>query len=63
MATTELVEAIIVDMSLHAADTLIETLHSRAATGDIPLYVVKSGGCIPLALRRLCAGVLEADTL
>jgi hypothetical protein len=63
ISTTEAVGAIVVDMSLHAADTLVETLHSRAATADIPLYVVKSGGRIPLELRRLCSGVLEADTL
>jgi hypothetical protein len=53
---------IIVDMSLHAADTLIETLHSRPSTSGVPLVAVKCDGqIIPLALRRLCSDVLQLD--
>jgi hypothetical protein len=51
---------IVVDMSLHAADTLLETLHSRQSTSGIPLLAVKCDGqALPLALRRLCTSVLE----
>jgi ActR/RegA family two-component response regulator len=63
LATTQPIDMIVVDMSLHAADTLVETLHSRAATAGIPLYVVHSGGRLPFELRRLCTDILEADTL
>ena len=63
LATTQPVDMIVVDMSLHAADTLVETLHSRTATAGIPLYVVKSGERLPFELRRLCTDILEADTL
>lgn len=53
---------IIVDMSLHAADTLLETLHSRQSTSGIPLLAVKCDNqTLPLALRRLCTDILEAD--
>jgi hypothetical protein len=53
---------IVVDMSLHAADTLIETLHSRQDTSGIPLVAVKCDGqTMPLALRRLCTDILEMD--
>ena len=53
---------IIIDMSLHAADTLIEALHSRPSTSGIPLVAVKCNGqTMPLALRRLCADVVEMD--
>lgn len=54
---------IIVDMSLHAADTLIETLHSRQETAAIPLLAITADGRLPLELRRLCAAVLEVSTL
>jgi DNA-binding response OmpR family regulator len=54
---------IIVDMSLHAADTLLESLHSRKETAAIPLLAVTDGGQLPLELRRLCAAVLEVGTL
>lgn len=63
LATTLAVNAIVVDMSLHAADTLVETLRSRAVTASIPVYVVQSGGRLPFELRRLCTDVLEVDTL
>ena len=54
--------SIVVDMSLHAADTLIETLYSRPVTSGIPLVAVKCDGqAIPLALRRLCADILKMD--
>lgn len=54
--------AIVVDMSLHAADTLLETLHSKESTAGIPLVAVKCDGqTLPLALRRLCRDVLESD--
>jgi len=53
---------IIIDMSLHAADTLVEALHSRPVTSGIPLVVVKCDGqTLPLALRRLCTDILEMD--
>lgn len=55
---------IVVDMSLHTADTLVEALHSRQATAHIPLLAIQCDGQpLPLALRRLCMDVLEADTL
>jgi len=53
---------IIIDMSLHAADTLIEALHSRPGTSGIPLVAVKRDGqTLPLALRRLCTDIVEID--
>jgi hypothetical protein len=53
---------IVIDMSLRAADTLLETLHVRQSTSGIPLVAVKCDGqAIPLALRRLCDDVLETD--
>jgi cyanophycinase-like exopeptidase len=55
---------IVVDMSLSTADTLVETLHSRQATAHIPLLAIQCDGQpLPLALRRLCTDILEADTL
>jgi hypothetical protein len=58
----EALTSIVVDMSLHAADTLIETLNSRPSTSGIPLVAVKCDGqSIPLALRRLCTDVVEMD--
>jgi DNA-binding response OmpR family regulator len=63
LAMTQSVDMIVVDMSLHAADTLVETLHSRTVTTNIPLYVVNAGERLPFELRRLCTDVLEADTL
>jgi hypothetical protein len=51
---------IVVDMSLRAADTLLETLHSRQNTSHIPLEAVQCDGqTIPLTLRRLCTNVIE----
>ena len=53
---------IVVDMSMRAADTLVETLHSRKSTSNIPLLAVKCDGqALPLALRRLCTEVIETD--
>ena len=64
MATTGSVDAIVVDLALHAADTLLETLHSRPSTSHIRLYVVECGGeRLPFELRRLCTDVLESDAL
>jgi hypothetical protein len=63
MATTEPVSAIVVDLTVHAADTLVETLRSRPPTSHIPLYVVESGQRLPFELRRLCTDVLESDAL
>jgi hypothetical protein len=57
------VGTIIVDMSLHAADTLVETLHNRPRTSHIPLFVVETCERLPFELRRLCTDVLEADAL
>jgi DNA-binding response OmpR family regulator len=54
---------ILLDMSLHAADTLVETLRSRPQTCAIPLLVVKTDERLPFELRRLCTDVLEADAL
>jgi hypothetical protein len=62
-STTRAVGMIVVDMSLHAADTLVESLRSRSATASIPLFAVKIGGRIPFELRRLCTDVLKADGL
>jgi hypothetical protein len=56
--------AIVVDMSLHTADTLVEALHSRRITAHVPLLVVKCDTqLLPVALRRLCTDILDADTL
>jgi hypothetical protein len=56
--------AIVVDMSLHTADTLVEALHSRQITAHVPLLVVKCDAqLLPVALRRLCTDILDADTL
>ena len=63
LATSQRIDMIVVDMTLHAADTLLETLRSRPVTADILLYVVNSGGRLPFELRRLCTDVLEASTL
>ena len=63
LATTLAVDAIVIDMSLHAADTLVETLRSRTVTANIPLYVVQSGKRLPFELRRLCTDILEVDAL
>jgi len=63
LAMSRQVDEIVVDISLHAADTLVETLHSRPATSDIPVYLVECGERVPFALRRLCTDILEADAL
>ena len=63
LALVEPVDSVIIDMSLHAADTLIETLHSRPATAGLRICVVQSGARLPFELRRLCTDVLEADAL
>ena len=56
--------AIVADMSLHAADTLVEALHSRQITAHVPLLAIKCDTqSLPVALRRLCTDVLDADTL
>jgi DNA-binding response OmpR family regulator len=62
-AKTQPAGMIIVDMSLHAADTLLETLHSREETASIPRMAITADGQLPLALRRLCAAVVEVDSL
>ena len=54
---------IVVDMSLHAADTLLETLHSREETAAIPLLAVTADGWLPFELNRFCTEVLKADIL
>jgi hypothetical protein len=54
---------IIVDISLHAADTLVETLHHRPRTSHIPLFVVETCRRLPFELRRLCTDVLGVDGL
>jgi DNA-binding response OmpR family regulator len=63
LAMSQQIDVIIVDIALHAADTLVETLRSRPVTAGIPLYVVKSEEQLPFELRRLCTDVLEASTL
>ena len=60
LVTTQAVDKIIIDLALHAADTLIETLHTRRETSHIPVYIVKASSQVPLALRRLCTDILEA---
>lgn len=59
----ETLAMIIIDMNLHAADTLLETLHSRPETSHIPLLAVQSDKRLPFELRRLCTDVLGADAL
>lgn len=63
LASATSIDRVIVDISLHAADTLIETLRARPETAHIPVYVIRSGEHIPFALRRLCTDILEAQTL
>jgi ActR/RegA family two-component response regulator len=63
LALNEQVGVVVVDMSLHAADTLLESLHSRRQTSSIPLYAVASGKRLPFELRRLCTDVLEVGAL
>lgn len=63
LALVKPVASVIIDMSLHAADTLLETLHSRPATAGLHICVVQSGARLPFELRRLCTDVLEADAL
>jgi len=63
LAMSSQVDEVVIDMSLHAADTLVETLHSRPATSGIPVYIVECGERVPFALRRLCTDILEADAL
>ena len=54
--------AVVVDMTLHAADTLVEALHSRRITAHVPLLAVKCDTrSLPVALRRLCTSVLDDD--
>jgi hypothetical protein len=54
--------SIVVDMALVAADTLIEALHSRHNTAQVPLLAVQCGDRpLPFSLRRLCVGILPAD--
>jgi DNA-binding response OmpR family regulator len=60
-AMTRPPEMIVVDMSLHASDTLLEALRSRQETQSIPLLAITADGQLPLELRRLCAAVLEVD--
>jgi hypothetical protein len=62
LATSQTVNKVVIDMALYAADTLIETLHTRPETTHIPVYVVKANEQIPLALRRLCTDILEAPS-
>jgi hypothetical protein len=58
------IDTVVVDLSVHAADTLVETLHSRPTTSHIPLYVVECASeRLPFALRRLCTDILASDAL
>jgi hypothetical protein len=57
------VASVVVDMSLHAADTLVEALRSRSSTAHLPVYVVGSSKRLPFELRRLCTDILEVDGL
>jgi DNA-binding response OmpR family regulator len=61
--TTQPTDMIFVDMSLRAADTLLEALRSREETASVPLVAVIGGQQLPFELRRLCAAVLEVETL
>lgn len=62
-ATTRPTDMIVVDMSLRAADTLLEALHSRKETSSIPVLAVTQDETkqLPPELRRLCAAVLEVN--
>jgi DNA-binding response OmpR family regulator len=62
-AMTQSPGLIIVDMALRSADTLLETLYSRRETTEIPLIAVTADGQLPFELHRLCAAVLEVETL
>ncbi len=57
------VDQIIVDLDLYAADTLVETLHSRPETANLVVYAVKGSGTISLPLRQWCDQVWEAHDL
>lgn len=63
MATAEPIGTVVVDLTLHAADTLVETLHSRPSTSHIPLCIVERGKRLPFELRRMCTDVLGSDAL
>lgn len=63
LASAHPVASVVVDMSLHAADTLVETLRSRASTAHLPVYAVGSSKHLPFELRRLCTDILEGDAL
>ena len=63
LATTQPVGTAIVDMSVYAADTLVEMLRSRELTRGIPLFAVVRGGRLPFELRRLCTDVLDPNCL
>jgi DNA-binding response OmpR family regulator len=62
-AVAERPKGILLDMELHAADTLLESLHRRPETAGIPLLAVTTSRHLPYALRRLCAGVLNLRDL
>ncbi len=57
------VSKVTIDMAVHASDTLVETLRARSETSHIPVYAIESSDRVPLALRRLCTGVLEESAL
>jgi hypothetical protein len=60
--TQDRLSGVVIDMSLHAADTLIETLHSKQSTSGIPLLAVRCDGQpLPWAIRRLCTDVIDTD--
>ena len=54
---------ILLDIALRSADTLLEALHDRPETAGIPLVAVAAGEQLPYALRRLCAAVIDRDSL
>jgi len=60
---TQETDEIIVDMALHAADTLVELLHNKRITASTRVFAILNDGRLPVALRRLCTDVLKADTL
>jgi hypothetical protein len=62
LVAAQVVDRIVVDMAIYAADTLVETLRTRPETAHIPVYIIKTSKQVPLALRRLCTDVLEAPT-
>lgn len=56
--------AVVIDLSIYAADTLIEALHAHPRTAGLQIYGIWDGKRpprtgLPLSLRRLCTDMIE----